>query len=115
MRLAPAPTGTICRTVEFPPDSAWRGTANAASYFSSIGAADAPDHGSDDPMRHKTDSIDYIFVMRGEIYAIVDEGEVLLRPGDVFIQRGTVHSWSVRGDEPCLVGVVLVGASPAGA
>ena len=63
-------------------------------------------------MRHKTATIDYIVVVIGEIYAIVDDGEVLLKAGDVFIQRGTMHSWSVRGDEPCLVAVVLIAAQP---
>ena len=35
----------------------------------------------------------------------------LLRAGDVLIQRGTRHSWSVRGNEPCIVAAVLVGAA----
>jgi len=26
------------------------------------------------------------------------------------VQRGTNHSWSVRGSEPCIVAVVLVSA-----
>jgi hypothetical protein len=30
----------------------------------------------------------------------------------VLIQRGTNHSWSVRGNEPCIVAVVLVSAKP---
>ena len=45
-------------------------------------------------------------------FAYMDEGETLLRPGDVFVQRGTNHSWSVRGNEPCIVAAVLVGANP---
>jgi quercetin dioxygenase-like cupin family protein len=51
-------------------------------------------------------------VLKGEIYAILDKGETLLKPGDVFVQRGTNHSWSVRGNEPCIVAVVLVDAKP---
>lgn len=108
---APSP-GTIFRTVEFPPDSTWRDVKDPDSWFDSVGAASARDSESDDPMRHKTDTIDYIIVMKGEIYAVLDDEEVLLKAGDTFIQRGTVHSWSVRGSEPCLVGVVLVAADP---
>lgn len=63
-------------------------------------------------MRHKTPTIDYITVISGEIYAIVDDGEVLLKAGDTFVQRGTMHSWSVRGTEPCIISVVLVAAEP---
>ena len=65
-------------------------------------------------MMHKTNTVDYIIVLKGEIYAIMDQGETLLRPGDVLIQRGTNHSWSVRGSEPCIIAAVLVSADPVG-
>jgi len=112
VRLEPPPGGTIFRIVEFPPDGQWRHGADARAAFESIGAGHAKDAGSGDPMMHKTATVDYIVVLRGEIYAILDQGEVLLRPGDVFIQRGTNHSWSVRGTEPCIIAVVLVSAAP---
>lgn len=53
-------------------------------------------------------------MLEGEIYAVLDKGETLLKRGDILIQRGTNHSWSVRGNKPCLVAAVLVGAAPAG-
>ena len=90
--LEPPANGTIFRIVEFPPDSAWRGRADAADAFDSIGAADAPVAGSDDPMMHKTATVDYLMVLKGEIWAILDDSEVCLKPGDVMIQRGTNHS-----------------------
>jgi len=111
VRLEPPQTGSVFRIVEFPPDSHWRG-GDAAEAFTSIGAAHAADLESNDPMRHKTSTIDYIVVLKGEIYAILDSGETLLKPGDVFVQRGTVHSWSVRSHEACIIAVVLVGATP---
>ena len=40
------------------------------------------------------------------------EGEVCLKQGDVMVQRGTNHSWSVRTDEPCVLAGVLVNADP---
>lgn len=58
--------------------------------------------------RHRTDSIDYITVLSGEIYLGLDDGEVLLRPGDCVVQRGPLHSWHNRGTEPCVVSVVMV-------
>jgi hypothetical protein len=42
----------------------------------------------------------------------MDEGETLLTAGDILIRRGTNHSWSVRGTEPCIVAAVLVNAQP---
>ena len=112
MVLEPPPNGTIFRIVEFPPDSAWKGQADANDAFDSIGAGHASDSSSDDPMMHKTSTIDYLIVIKGEIWAIVEEGEVCLKPGDVMVQRGTNHSWSVRTDEPCLLAAVLVNATP---
>lgn len=110
--LEPPANGTIFRIVEFPPDAAWKGKADPNEAFESIGAGHASDSASDDPMMHKTSTIDYLIVIKGEIWAIVDEGEVCLKPGDVMVQRGTNHSWSVRTDEPCLLAAVLVNATP---
>jgi quercetin dioxygenase-like cupin family protein len=80
--------------------------------FESIGAGGARDGHSADPMMHKTATVDYIIVIKGEIWAIMDKGETLLMPGDVLVQRGTNHSWSVRGNEPCVSAAVLVSAEP---
>jgi mannose-6-phosphate isomerase-like protein (cupin superfamily) len=110
VRLEPPRGGTILRIVEFPPDSAWRNRADAREAFDSIGAGHAPDAHSSDPMMHKTATVDYIIVLKGEIYAIMDQGEVKLKAGDVLVQRGTNHSWSVRGKKPCIIAAVLVSA-----
>jgi mannose-6-phosphate isomerase-like protein (cupin superfamily) len=114
VRLEP-PRGTILRIVEFPPDSAWRGRTDGREGFDSIGAGHAQDAHSSDPMMHKTSSVDYIIVLKGEIHAIMDKGETLLKAGDILVQRGTNHSWSVRGNEPCIIAAVLVSAAPVGA
>ncbi len=115
VRLEPPSNGTIFRIVELPPDATWRGKTNACEGFDSIGASHAQDKTSADPMMHITATIDYIVVLKGEIYAIVDKGETLLKAGDVLIQRGTRHSWSVRGNEPCVLAAILVSAAPYGA
>ena len=51
-------------------------------------------------------------MLSGEIYALMDEGEVLLRAGDVLVQRGTHHAWSNRTDAPAYLAFVLVDAEP---
>jgi hypothetical protein len=114
VHLEPPKNGTILRIVEFPPDSHWRQNADARKAFDSIGAGHAPDKHSADPMMHKTATVDYIIVLKGEIWAIMDKGEVLLKPGDILVQRGTNHSWSVRTDEPCIIAAVLVSAKSVG-
>jgi mannose-6-phosphate isomerase-like protein (cupin superfamily) len=112
VHLEPPKNGTILRIVEFPPDSAWRNRTDGKVGFKSIGAGHAQDKASADPMMHKTSTVDYIIVLKGEIHAVMETGEELLRAGDVLVQRGTNHSWSVRGNEPCIVAAVLVSAKP---
>jgi hypothetical protein len=40
--------------------------------------------------------------------------EVVLKAGDVLIQRGTNHAWSNRTDEPAYVAFVLIDAETVG-
>jgi quercetin dioxygenase-like cupin family protein len=61
---------------------------------------------------HRTRSIDYAIVLSGEIWAVMDEGEIKMSPGDVFIQRGTNHAWANRSNGPCIVAFVLIDAKP---
>ncbi len=110
--LEPPANGTIFRVVEFPPDSAWRDNADAKEAFGSIGADHATDDSSDDAMMHKTSTVDYLIVLKGEIWAILDDSETCLKQGDVMVQRGTNHSWSVRTNEPCLLAAILVDSAP---
>jgi mannose-6-phosphate isomerase-like protein (cupin superfamily) len=114
VRLEPPPGGSILRIVEFPPDKVWRSTVDAKTSFESIGAGHAKDASNADAMMHTTATVDYIIVLKGEIYAVMEQGETLLKPGDVLIQRGTNHSWSVRGDEPCVIAAILISAKPLG-
>ena len=78
------PGGTIFRMIEFAPGVAAR--------------------------NHRTDSIDYITVISGEIDMELDDSTVHLKAGDVMVQRGTIHNWINRGTEPCVLTVVLIDA-----
>ena len=64
---------------------------------------------------HKTDSIDYLVVIRGRMTMLMERGEVELGPGDCIVQRGTKHAWINRGTEPVLLAAVLIDAEPVGA
>jgi mannose-6-phosphate isomerase-like protein (cupin superfamily) len=114
IRLEPPKNGTILRIVEFPPDATRPKNSDGSAGFRAIGAGHAQDRHSADPMMHKTATVDYIIVLKGEIYAVMETGETLLRAGDILVQRGTNHSWSVRGPDPCIVAAVLVSAKPVG-
>lgn len=113
IELEPFPNGTTLRFLEFPPDSDWKGKADAAHAFSAMGesgSASLQSGSTRHEMMHKTGTIDYIIILKGEIWAVFDTTETLLKAGDVLIQRGTNHAWSVRGNEPCLMVAVLIDA-----
>jgi quercetin dioxygenase-like cupin family protein len=78
------PGGTIFRVLEFAPGLAAR--------------------------NHRTDSIDYIVVISGEIDMELDDSVVHLQAGDVMVQRGTIHNWVNRGTSPCVLAVILIAA-----
>jgi hypothetical protein len=63
---------------------------------------------------HRTATIDFAFVIYGEIVCVLEDGEVTLRAGDVIVQRGGPHAWSNRTDEPVQLGFVMVGAPDHG-
>jgi hypothetical protein len=110
-RIAPAHRGgTIIRIVDFPPDGA-AGHRTAAE-LEERGAHATPDRSARHPGFHQTDTVDYAVCLEGEIWAVMDEGETLMRPGDVLIQRGTYHAWSNRTDQLCRMLFVLIDAEP---
>ncbi|MBB6498211.1 cupin domain-containing protein [Pedobacter cryoconitis] len=63
------------------------------------------------PLMHKTDTLDYIIILSGEIYMILDDEETLLKAGDIVVQRGTNHAWSNRSDTHCIQLAVLLDAN----
>jgi mannose-6-phosphate isomerase-like protein (cupin superfamily) len=111
-RIEPANAGTVFRIIEYPPDSVRLKSIDPEAHFSSMGAQAADRTKRRHPGMHKTNTVDYAIVLSGEIYAVLDESEVLLRAGDCLIQRGTNHAWSNRTEEPCAIAFVLVAAKP---
>ena len=63
---------------------------------------------------HRTETIDYVIVLSGEIEMKTDDSTVKLRAGDVLVQRGTNHAWTNRGTEPARVAFILIDAKPLG-
>ena len=111
--LEPPPNGSICRVIEYAPEKDWidnidRATAHAS--FSQLGAAHAADSSGDppQPLMHRTETIDYAICLEGEIWLVLDDSEVLMKAGDVCVQRGTNHAWSNRSDAPCFICFVLI-------
>jgi quercetin dioxygenase-like cupin family protein len=66
------------------------------------------------PHMHRTETIDYVIVLEGEIDMDMDQSTVKLKAGDVMIQRGTNHAWANRGSKRARVAFVLIDAEPLG-
>jgi quercetin dioxygenase-like cupin family protein len=66
------------------------------------------------PHMHRTETIDYVIVIEGEIEMDMDASTVKLKQGDIMIQRDTNHAWANRGDKRARVAFVLVDAEPLG-
>ena len=80
----------------------------AADAFEKIGASHHRIDTSKHPAMHKTDIIDYIILLEGDVTLILDKEEVDIKPHDVVVQRGTNHAWVNNGNNPALLIAVLI-------
>jgi quercetin dioxygenase-like cupin family protein len=60
------------------------------------------------PGMHRTDTVDYVLILIGEITAILEEQETVLRAGDILVQRGTNHAWANRSGKPARIAFILI-------
>jgi uncharacterized cupin superfamily protein len=65
----------------------------------------------DNPGMHTTETIDFEYVISGEVWLELDDGvEVHLCAGDTVVQNGTRLAWRNKTSEPCRMMTILVGA-----
>jgi hypothetical protein len=73
-----------------------------------------PEPGSNLPTpydMHKTDTIDVIYLVKGQLGLRMENGdETLLNPGDFVVQNGAVHQWTNESGEAAIVLAFFVGA-----
>lgn len=63
---------------------------------------------------HRTDTLDYVIAIEGEVEMLLGGSSVVLRAGDVLVQQGTIHAWTNRTDKHARLAIVLVDAEPLG-
>jgi quercetin dioxygenase-like cupin family protein len=85
--LGPQGPGTVIRFIDIKPISAG---------------------GTRTPM-HRTATIDYAIVLEGEIALILDDSEVVLKAGEVVVQRGTDHAWENRSNAMTRMAFIHIG------
>ncbi|MDA8271303.1 MAG: cupin domain-containing protein [Actinomycetota bacterium] len=64
------------------------------------------------PALHRTDTIDYVICLKGEITMDLDDSTIVMKAGDVLIQLGNNHGWRNESDEIAAVAFVLVDGKP---
>jgi hypothetical protein len=117
-RLDPPTGGTTLVHFVLAPQSASASVSPAemekatAQMFEGLGASKARVNTSRNVGMHKTNTVDYVILLSGEVDLILDEGEVHLKQFDVVVQRGTAHAWVNRGAEPAQLMGVLIDAEP---
>ncbi|MDB3856342.1 cupin domain-containing protein [Halieaceae bacterium] len=64
-----------------------------------------------DPGMHTTETVDYGFLIDGELVLELDDGaELTMKAGDAYVQNGTRHAWRNRSNKNAVLGVVMIGA-----
>lgn len=109
--ILPPRNGTILRIIDFPPEPRDEGELRRQldSTFGGIYKDALHDkRAGKHPGMHRTETVDYAIVLEGEIWAVMDESETLLRAGDVLIQRGTNHAWANRSSQTARIAFVLI-------
>lgn len=87
--LGPGGPGTVIRVIDIRPISA----------------------GGQRTAMHRTATIDYAIVLEGEIALILDDSEVVLKAGEIVVQRGTDHAWANRSDAVARMAFILIDAT----
>jgi quercetin dioxygenase-like cupin family protein len=104
MPLGPAPAGEPSTLM--PTDAPQLEPALGGSSFHFVTLPPTPAGAR--PGWHRTLTLDYNILLAGELVLMVDEGETKLHPGDVVIQRNTLHAWRNDTKAPVLWVAVLV-------
>jgi uncharacterized cupin superfamily protein len=90
------------------------GAVAAAAGRAEFGLASAAEPSTLHHSMHRTATVDYLVVLSGEMWMLLDEAEVLLSAGTCVVQQATSHGFSNRSSEYCVFAAVLVDAAAPG-
>ncbi|MEI9984455.1 MAG: cupin domain-containing protein [Aliidongia sp.] len=114
----PPPGGSLVQFVTFPPAARrGQGTGDAqaavAEYRTRLpGLAETFEH--DGSEMHVTHTIDYAFVLDGEVQLELDDGATTaLSAGDIVVQQATRHGWRNRSELPATIAFFMLDAGGA--
>ncbi|MYW96116.1 cupin domain-containing protein [Amycolatopsis rubida] len=110
VRTEPPKGGLVVRQTTFAPDSDWDKSLGYSDAAGQLAGTIAPEDADGVPGFHFTESVDVVTVLNGELVAIMETGEKVLRAGDTIVMRGTNHAWENRTDEPVTVQSIMISA-----
>lgn len=93
LRLPPPSQGTIVRILDIYP-----------GHVAKLPRRSDGQH----PGMHRTETVDYGILIEGELHLLLEDSEVRMLPGDVAIQRGTIHAWENRSNNVARIAFILI-------
>lgn len=114
--VLPPRGGTILRIIDIPPepdDPVEARRQIEAMFRATFSDADhtGADHDQRHPGMHRTRTVDYAILLYGQLTAIMDDTETVMKSGDILVQRGTNHAWSNRSGSVCRIAFILIDGS----
>lgn len=113
--LLPQPGGSTMFVVSFPPETAFADVdpeaadAEQREYLPGLSESFDPAR----PGFHRTSSVDYVVVLKGELWLELEAGpQTLVKTGDIVIQNGTWHAWRNRSSSPVVIAAISLGVRP---
>ena len=103
--MFPPRGATACRLIRFPGYPA--GTPVDDTWLR------VPDEDPALPGWHRSETLDLMVIIEGDLILGLDDGEYPLGAGAAVIQRGSAHRWRVVGEQPCTFLSVLIAPDPA--
>lgn len=110
--LVPGPGATRLLTMVVPPDKVMASPDVDLQAFGAEHLQNMPGLAElfEPDGMHTTPTVDYTFVLEGEVWLETDGGkQTLVRTGDIVVQNGTRHAWRNKSDEPAVIAAVLIG------
>jgi hypothetical protein len=100
--VEPPPGGATWVAATFPP-GAWPPAGADLPDLGEVGAIP----GMDENGFHTTRTIDFDYLLSGELTLLLDRESVRLQPGDVVLQQATRHAWRNDSAAPAVLLVLL--------
>lgn len=109
--MMPSSGGVTVIMCAIPPDAEWEDDPSVLeASLAEVGVSGVEEEDATAGL-HATNSVDIVTVLSGELTCVLEEDQVLLRAGDVFVQRGTAHAWHNRGTETVVVQYTVIDGS----